>query len=155
MPFKRGLEIRNCKYCSKPAKKNIINGRNKGYLRTCGSEECLTEQYRDKGVNSRKAHIGSTHPKYINDREKIKKKRLKHESIEWRKEVFKRDNYTCQICGNRGGKLNADHILPYSLFEELRESLSNGRTLCKDCHKKTNTYGNKLQGISRQEFLIF
>lgn len=49
------LQARKCKYCDEPAKKNIYRGRNKGYYRTCGSEKCLTEQYRDKAVNARKA----------------------------------------------------------------------------------------------------
>jgi hypothetical protein len=62
---------------------------------------------------------------------------------EWRKSVFERDLYTCQICYEIGGKLNADHIKPFSLFPELRLDLSNGRTLCEDCHKKTPSYLNK------------
>lgn len=53
----------------------------------------------------------------------------------WRTSVFQRDNYTCQICLQVGGKLQADHIKPWALFKELRFDLSNGRTLCVDCHK--------------------
>lgn len=61
----------------------------------------------------------------------------------WRKAVFERDDYTCQGegCGSRGGELNADHIKPFSTHPELRFKVSNGRTLCVPCHKKTPTYG--------------
>ena len=71
---------------------------------------------------------------------------------EWRFKVFKRDNFTCQKCGIKaqGGLgrrviLNADHIKPFSLFPKLRFVVHNGRTLCLDCHKKTNTYGINLK----------
>lgn len=63
------------------------------------------------------------------------------EYADWRKRVFKRDNYTCIWCKQKGGKLNADHIIPWVLSEDLRYKISNGRTLCIDCHKKTDTYG--------------
>lgn len=62
----------------------------------------------------------------------------------WREQVFERDNYTCQTCGQRGGKLQADHIIPLANDKNKIYELSNGRTLCIDCHKKTDTYGFKL-----------
>lgn len=59
----------------------------------------------------------------------------------WRKAVFERDDYTCQVCGVRGGVLNADHIKCFAHYPSLRWEVSNGRTLCLDCHKKTANYG--------------
>lgn len=61
----------------------------------------------------------------------------------WRRAVFERDNWTCVWCRTGGAVLQADHIKPFSLFPELRFALDNGRTLCKDCHKKTDTYGER------------
>lgn len=61
----------------------------------------------------------------------------------WRKAVFERDNYICQICGQKGGVLNADHIKPWAIYPELRFDLENGRTLCQPCHRGTPTYGYK------------
>lgn len=61
----------------------------------------------------------------------------------WRESVFKRDNYQCVECKQVGGRLNADHIKPFALFPELRFEISNGRTLCEDCHRKTDTFGIK------------
>jgi len=66
----------------------------------------------------------------------------------WREQVFERDNYTCQMCGERGGKLNADHIKPYNLFKELRTDINNGRTLCENCHRLTPTWGGRVNKIS-------
>lgn len=63
----------------------------------------------------------------------------------WRTAVFQRDGYSCVLCGEHGGRLNADHIKPFALFPELRLALDNGRTLCVPCHKKTPTYGRKKQ----------
>ena len=54
----------------------------------------------------------------------------------WRELVFERDDWTCQDCGKRGGKLNAHHIKPFSLFPDLRFVINNGITLCRKCHKK-------------------
>ena len=63
----------------------------------------------------------------------------------WRKSVLKRDNYTCQFCGKRGGKLHVDHVKPWIEYPELRFDIDNGRVLCQPCHAKTDTYGGKSQ----------
>lgn len=72
-----------------------------------------------------------------------KKIRNSKEYRNWRGIILKRDNYTCQVCNQMEGKLNVDHIKPFAYFPELRFELLNGRTLCVDCHKKTNTYGRQ------------
>ncbi|MES2287158.1 MAG: HNH endonuclease [Bacteroidota bacterium] len=68
----------------------------------------------------------------------------------WHRACFERDNYTCIWCGLKfikgiTGKviLHVDHIKPFALYPELRFAIDNGRTLCIDCHKKTDTYGYK------------
>ena len=53
----------------------------------------------------------------------------------WVKAILKRDNYTCQICGdNTGGNLIAHHIESYHDNPELRTKLSNGATVCERHH---------------------
>lgn len=55
----------------------------------------------------------------------------------WRTRVFKRDGFTCRCCPQVGGDLEAHHIKPWSTHPRLRYSLSNGLTLCRECHKTT------------------
>ena len=69
---------------------------------------------------------------------------------QWRCDVYTRDNFICQDCGQRSGILNAHHnkelteiIREYKIIS-LKEALeceeiyniNNGITLCRDCHKK-------------------
>ena len=58
----------------------------------------------------------------------------------WRKSVFERDGYTCQICGQYGGKLNAHHKERFADCPEKRLDVDNGITLCEDCHKKVHHF---------------
>ena len=54
----------------------------------------------------------------------------------WHNSVYERNGYTCQKCGDdKGGNLNAHHIESYNSSPELRTEVSNGITLCEDCHK--------------------
>ena len=65
--------------------------------------------------------------------------------LDWAKEVYKKDDYTCQCCNKRGGKLNAHHLDGYNWDKEHRVDVNNGTTLCEDCHKEFHHiygYGN-------------
>ena len=78
---------------------------------------------------------------------------------QWRMAIFKRDNFTCQHCHRRGGKLEPHHEISFSslldmlrqmtsiemLFETATSSpmlfdITNGITLCRECHAKTDTF---------------
>lgn len=56
--------------------------------------------------------------------------------MEWRKSVYTRDDYTCQECGKRGGKLHAHHKEHFAQVPEKRLDINNGTSLCKECHGK-------------------
>lgn len=52
-----------------------------------------------------------------------------------RKEVFRRDGYSCQYCGHRTNNLTIDHILPKHMGG--RHTWTNVVTACTNCnHKK-------------------
>ena len=68
------------------------------------------------------------------------KKRYYHttstaEYRQWRLSVFERDGYMCQSCEQIGGYLQAHHIKSWVKYEKLRYKLTNGITLCQECHK--------------------
>lgn len=76
---------------------------------------------------------------------------------QWRSDIFTHDDFTCQKCGVRGGYLYAHHIKSFSSIVQFYEittleealdcqelwNINNGITLCEECHKLTENYGNK------------
>ena len=99
--------------------------------------------------NPEKINIGEKSPRWIGDSEYKREQRTTNEYNTWRKEVYTKDNYTCQCCGMKRTKsfqpkLNAHHIKNFSKYEELRFSVENGITLCEKCHTAFHTkYGRK------------
>lgn len=53
--------------------------------------------------------------------------------MNWRKAVFERDNYTCKVCGKRGGQLHAHHIVEFHK-DRLNFDVNNGLTAHARCH---------------------
>lgn len=72
----------------------------------------------------------------LSDSERARQRTQDPEYCEWRRQVLFRDNYTCRACGKHGGgmKLIAHHIESHEDNRNLRVELSNGITLCTDCH---------------------
>lgn len=53
----------------------------------------------------------------------------------WRKDILKRDKYKCRMpkCKNKS-RLQVHHIQKWASASTLRYEMSNGITLCKNCH---------------------
>jgi hypothetical protein len=96
-------------------------------------------------------HSGEKNPGWIDGRTPFVKL-IRHLSCYkyWEKMVKKRDDFTCQKCNIRGGKLHSHHKKSFNLiYEENKDKinfaedaynipefwdLDNGITLCKKCH---------------------
>jgi len=149
---------RVCETCGKKIKvrQDIIK---RGWGRFC-SQNCHSEY---QSIN----RMGENCPTWKGGISKIQSRlRASRKYLFWRKEVFKRDNYTCQKCGQVGGRLEAHHKRRFSkMLDYIKKRLpliplyeaamiypplwnvTNGITLCKKCHKlrhkKLGKRGNK------------
>ena len=68
---------------------------------------------------------------YIKNDRKRTNTTLQH----WAAQVKKRDGFRCVICG-RTEHLEAHHLIPVRVDAELKYSVQNGITLCRDCHAR-------------------
>lgn len=66
--------------------------------------------------------------------EATRKIRNRKEYKEWRTSVYERDNFTCNLCGQKGLRLTAHHIIRMSIDIDKSLLLDNGITLCWGCH---------------------
>jgi 5-methylcytosine-specific restriction endonuclease McrA len=73
-----------------------------------------------------------------------------------RREIFRRDNYTCQYCGTRVGTLTIDHVVPKRLGGE--HTWENLVTACSACNhvkggRLPEQAGMQLRSIPREPSL--
>lgn len=125
----------------------------------------IKEKISESNKNFYKEHpekrkIKEKSPLWIGDSDYKRAERATFEYNSWRKEVYERDNYTCQKCkmkriSSSQPSLNAHHIYNFSSNEKLRTELSNGITLCEKCHNEFHSiYGKKNNNLEQlNEFL--
>lgn len=111
-------EPRSCAYCGV-----IFNSRDKR-SRFC-SRRCAT-----------KPRVGPLAGAWKGGKSLARKRaRAGGELTKWRKEVFRRDRFTCRRCGASRVKLHAHHVLPFASYPEKMFDVDNGLTLCIPCHE--------------------
>ena len=141
----------NCEYCGVEFEAHAYYLK-RGKGKYC-SRLCYSRWKSENWVGENNPHYGET--KSFEHRRKISESNLKtkaplrkqersvlrdlrksFEYNEWRIKVYKRDDYTCQMCGDRGNglKIDAHHTLSFVDYPEHRFNVDNGITFCKECH---------------------
>lgn len=138
---------RSCKSIRRKAEElNLVRGKEirfkqmglatkEKWRRNCFDVDFTTSKVRI-GIKKRNQN-GSKNPNWKGNKVQSKDRRLRN-SIKldkWKKSIFKRDNYICQMCTQRGGSLEVHHIKKWKKFRSLRYNINNGITLCKKDHK--------------------
>lgn len=123
---------------------NCSNSFNLGSVkRVYCSRACFLEAHKTR-------MSGAGNPSYIDGRSKNKRSYRGDDWEDVRRQVYKRDRYTCRHClikcvsrkrfeaGNTDGKalIQCHHLEPWSATKN--NDLSNLITLCASCHKKTH-----------------
>lgn len=104
-----------------------------------------------------KKRSGENHYKYnflLTDEDRMGRDMQNGEIRKWREKIYLRDDYTCQICNERGNKLNAHHLNSWDYYEKERFAIDNGITLCEDCHRgfhKKYGYGHN----TKKQFTLY
>lgn len=96
------------------------------------------EGVQKKPVGEGYLRFGDKNPNYnpnLTDAERDGARR-NYDASKWREAVFSRDGYVCRCCGyDKGGILEAHHVVPYSKDRAIRWDVDNGITMCKKCHR--------------------
>jgi len=126
----------------------------------CGNiKEILTRELKNKKINYCQKcrnyygeNNGNWNPNITNE-ERFSIRRLDPKVKIWKKKIYKRDNWKCQITG-RKGKICAHHLESWNSNKKLRYRISNGITILISLHKafhKKYGYGNN----TRKQFKEF
>lgn len=125
-------------------KHNLLKGKTK----SCG---CI----KSKNFINAKPNTKEKHGNWkggISTKQHIIRNSVKY--AKFRKNVFERDNYTCQKCEIVGGELNVHHIIPFAMDEDKIFEIDNGITFCKKCHNRFHKeFGRKCNNKDLIKFI--
>jgi len=138
------LEYR-CKKCGNNGKISYINLKiGKGCSGDCKKEKIKKTSLNRYGVDNytktleyKQNFSGKKSPHWnskLTEKDRIKNRNIP-ENGTWRRFVYERDNYTCQVCDKRGYNIVAHHLEGWNWDKENRFNVDNGVTLCVTCHK--------------------
>lgn len=147
-----------CKTCGEPFQVDRDRADAKTCSLSCHKLYVKTEEFRMRQSNTLREVVSSP---FVDSKKVRAMLRTCSRYAIWREKVLKKDDYTCQDCGKRGGTLQADHKKPFvqvcleNKIETYEQAMAcvelwdieNGQTLCLACHYKTPTFGSKVLGL--------
>lgn len=153
---KNYFESKGCKLLSKEYKNTHAK---LDYICHCGSKASMSFGNFQAGYDcsncKRLRFLGANNHNYnpgLSDYDRKELGRYEERYKAFRKTVYRRDRYSCVICGeSKNNHMVAHHLDCYSNFPEKRTDPNNAVTLCEDCHKDFHgKYGYK--NNTREQF---
>lgn len=166
------MKIKTCLKCNKDFTINYHLSNNKWAKRKFCTRQChlITDDLKNKisiskkknptrywlGKKNPKVYFnlikngimkGENHYKWKKDRNTLAKRQERNDSAyqEWRRQVWKRDNWKCKIINSDcNGRIEAHHILSWTEYPELRYIINNGITLCHAHHPRKRAEEKRL-----------
>ncbi len=126
-----GVREKTCQHCGE-----VFKQKQREPVVTFQAKKFCSKSCADKGGFR---YEGEAHPNW-KETARRKDRRGKHGS--WARAVLSRDKETCQHCGVTEVEMHAHHIMSFADHPEKRWDVSNGMTLCAQCHWAVHAASN-------------